>query len=301
MKSAITTAILFGACLGVAAAATPIDESRALAPDAKVEIDNLKGRIEVRTWNEPRIQIRGTLGKGTEGLEVEGTESSLRVRVKYPESSGWFGGWGSGSAQSSELLVTLPPGVSLGVDSVSAEIDIDGVAGRTLSIDSVSGDLVVRSDAADINIDSVSGDLRMQSRSPEVNIDNVSGEIELLGNYGGRIRIDSVSGSVRIDSDGAARTLQVGVVSGDISVRTALQPGARLEAESLSGDLEVAVPANTSARVTASSFTGSIRSSHGTVQTSEHGPGSSLDTTLGGGDARIELETFSGDLRLRTD
>ena len=43
-------------------AATPISESRALDPRGRVEIENLKGRIEVRAWDRPEVKIEGSLG-----------------------------------------------------------------------------------------------------------------------------------------------------------------------------------------------------------------------------------------------
>src|SRR5690606_6974649 len=133
----------------------------------------------------------------------------------------------------------------------------------------------------------------------DISAESVSGDIDVRGAMDGRIEVESVSGSIRIESDAAARQIEAGVVSGDVRLSVGLQAGGRLQAESLSGDLEVVLPAGTSARVSASSFTGTIRSTHGKVETEEHGPGSSLSTTLGGGDGRIDLETFSGDLTLR--
>ena len=40
-------------------------------------------------------------------------------------------------------------------------------------------------------------------------------------------------------------------------------------------------------------------SDFGTVKEPDHGPGSSLDATLGGGSAHVQLETFSGDIEIR--
>jgi DUF4097 and DUF4098 domain-containing protein YvlB len=284
-----------------ATAATPIDETRALEPTAQVSLDNVKGRIDVDTWDRAEIRIRGTLGSGTEGLDVEGDAGKLSVRVKYPNGNGWFGGWGGKGAEDSELLVTLPVGVSLDIDAVSARVSVRGVAGARLGIDSVSGDVDVDSGASDIEIDTVSGGQRVTARGTDVALESVSGDIDLRGDISGRIELEAVSGGLRVQSGARARLVSAGVVSGDIELRVGLQPGGRITAESLSGDLEVVVPVDTSAKVSASSFTGTIRSEQGKVETEEHGPGSSLEVTLGTGDGRIELETFSGDLGLRSE
>ncbi len=297
----LVLAILLGLALPAALAATPFDETRKLDADAEVTLDNLKGRIEVDTWDRAEIRITGQRGKGTTALLIEGDALDLRVRIEYPESKGWFSGWGGGDADDSELRVTLPVGVSLAVETVSASVGVRGVAGKQLTIDNVSGDVTVDTGATEIEIDTVSGDQRVTARSADVSLETVSGDVELSGEPNGRINIEAVSGNLRLNSSTAAKQVHAGVVSGDIELRTGLKPGGRITAESLSGDLEVILPAATSAKVEASSFSGTIQSAKGEVDTEEHGPGSSLRTTLGGGDGRIELETFSGDLTLRQE
>ena len=55
-----------------ALAATPINETRPLSPTGEVEIENLKGRIDVRVWDRPEVKIEGSLGDGVERLAIEG-------------------------------------------------------------------------------------------------------------------------------------------------------------------------------------------------------------------------------------
>ena len=45
-------------------ASTPFDETRPLHPDARVELGNLKGLIEVDTWERDEIRIAGQRGDG---------------------------------------------------------------------------------------------------------------------------------------------------------------------------------------------------------------------------------------------
>ena len=279
-------------------ASTPIDETRPLDANAEISLDNVKGTITVGVWDRPEIHVGGFLGDGVEGLRIEGSAAKLHVEVDYPESGGWFG-FGGGKAGESELLVTLPAGVELSIGAVSAEVKVSGVTGRRLSIDSVSGDVTVDSGAAEIEIDVVSGGLVVQARSRDVTLESVSGDVDLRGEVSGEISVESVSGDLRVESGATLHAVKAGVVSGDIELHTPLASGARVNAESLSGDLELVLPASTSARLSASSFTGTLRSDAGKVEKPEHGPGSSLDTVLGGGDGEIVLETFSGDLTIR--
>src|SRR5687768_17786134 len=93
MKPALLTLALL-ACLAAPAAwaATPINQTRPLDARGHVEIENVKGRIQVRTWDKNEVHIGGSLGKGVEKLVIDGDEGSLEIRVEYPRSNS---GWGS--------------------------------------------------------------------------------------------------------------------------------------------------------------------------------------------------------------
>jgi hypothetical protein len=185
-------------------AATPINQTRNLAPDGQVSIDNLKGRIVVRTWAQPQVRITGSLGKGVEKLIVEGDAHSLKIQAKYPQNSdhGWFNWGGLGNnAEPTTLEVTVPSRASVDVDGVSADIDVQGIAGRKLSVDSVSGDVVVSaSSPGEASISNVSGDLTLRMTSAKVKIETVSGDLNLFGAFNGDLNIDSVSGNVKMSS-----------------------------------------------------------------------------------------------------
>lgn len=295
-RALVTLALAATLAPGLAAARTPIDETRPLDDGAAVWIENVKGRIQVDTWDRPEIHIGGELGDGVEKLAVEGSGSTVRVKVIYPKD-GWFGG--SNGGEPSELVVRVPANVELTVDAVSADVTVRGVAGKRLDIDAVSGDVEVESSAGRIEIDSVSGDVSARVVSDEVDIESVSGDIELVGTVRRSVALESVSGDVGLDTGERLSQLKAGVVSGDISLRAGMAADARINAESLSGDLELVLPANTSARLKASSFTGTLSSDAGRVIKPEHGPGSNLDAVLGDGSGDIVLETFSGDLSIR--
>lgn len=278
-------------------AATPIDQTRPLAPDGRVAIENLKGRIVVRAWDRPEVHIGGTLGDGVERLDVEGGRGALQITVRYPQTGGWFFGSSTGG-EPSHLEVRVPAGASVAIDSVSADVDVTGVRGRTLEVDVVSSSVDIRGAAPrELRVDGVSGDVDAEVTTANVVVDSVSGDITLRGRITGRVAVDLVSGDLRIDA-GALERLGVGTVSGDVTMRVGLAPGGVVRAESVSGDLRLVLPAATSARLAMESFSGRISSPVGQVVEPSAGPGRHLTTSLGGGDGDIRLEAFSGDATL---
>ena len=294
--------VLSLACLAVPAtwAATPIDQTRALEPRGRVEVDNLKGRIQVRVWNKPEVRISGSLGKGVEKLVVEGDRRHLVVRVQYPKRVG--GNWSDARIEPTDLRLDVPLLADLEIESVSADIDVVGTAASVLEIDSVSGDVTVAGAPKQAALESVSGDVDATLNSGDVSVESVSGDVRLRGKLAGEVHAETVSGDIGVDSNGLAlRRVSSASVSGDSVMRVGLAANGSLKAESVSGDIRLSLPRSLSARVAGESFSGSLRAPGAHIEKPKYGPGASFEHRYGSGSAEVQLETFSGDAELSLD
>ena len=157
MRTLLIRTTLALACLAAlpALAGTPIDQTRPLASRGRIEIENLKGRVEVRAWDRQEVKVTGTLGDGVEKFSLEGDRDNLRIEVKYPSRSG--------KTEPTVLIVQVPTLADLEIETVSADIDVHGIASRELSLESVSGDIVANGAPREARIESVSGDVRLCS------------------------------------------------------------------------------------------------------------------------------------------
>lgn len=284
-------------------AGTAIDETRPLAADGQVRIENIKGKIIVRTWARPQVRVTGSLGKGVEKLHISGDARALDIVVKYPNSRGGWNLWGRDDKRTEPTIleVTLPQRASVDVDSVSADVDVQQVAGRKLEVSSVSGSvLVTASSPGEASFENVSGDTTLKITTAKVQAQSVSGDLRLQGGLTGDVDLESVSGNIELAAKALDR-LEISTVSGDASVRTGLRPSGKIKGETLSGDLQISLPRSTGAKLHVESFSGDITSASGHVDREEHGPGKSLDATLGDGRGRIDLESFSGDVRINLE
>ncbi|GAB2661507.1 DUF4097 family beta strand repeat-containing protein [Arenimonas aestuarii] len=283
-----------------ALAATPIDQTRPLAADGSLRIENVKGQVLVRTWDRPEVHITGSLGDGVEKLEVGPGGDSLTIEVKYPNSGGWFGG--GNRSEPSRIEVRMPAGASLDVDVVSARVDVEGLEGaKRLAVDSVSGSVEVRaSRAGEARFDLVSGSLEAELDSDDISVDTVSGGVRLSGRGGGELGVDTVSGDADLAFESLRRVV-MDSVSGDMTLRTALAPAGRISADTVSGGVRLRLPADTSARLSVETFSGGISSPVGEVKTEKYGPGKTLEARLGGGEGEVRLATFSGSVRITLD
>ena len=115
---------------------------------------------------------------------------------------------------------------------------------------------------------------------------------------GGDVRLETVSGDIDADNAGY-RSLDAGSVSGDLNLHGTPAAHANIAVKTMSGDVHLRLPESVPAKLRASTFSGDIRSDFGTVKEPDHGPGSSLDATLGDGSTQVKLETFSGDIEIR--
>ncbi len=293
-------ALLLWPLLLVAASAlagTPINEHRAVAADARIDVSNIKGSVTVSGWEKPEVAISGTLGDGAKGLLVDGGGNHLTIKVEPPDKQGWFS-WGADTRMGDTLLdIKVPRAAEMKIEVVSADVTVSGVGGRTLDVQSVSGKLHLDSAAREVEVNSVSGDVDLAGKADRAHLETVSGNIRARG-LSGQMKLETVSGDVDAEG-GNYREISAGTVSGDVNLRGTPDAGARVDVETMSGDVHLYLPADVSARLRASSFSGSIRSDFGAVKEPEHGPGSSLEATSGSGAGQVRIETFSGDIEIR--
>ena len=297
MKTACLSLALFAAIAMPATgamAATPINETRALDPRGTIEISNVKGRIEVRAWDKAEVRIGGSLGDGVERLEIEGDRSTLEVKVRYPRNSR--------DTEPTTLVLDVPQQASVGIDGVAVTIDVSGLAGDLLDIESVSGDVTAVGAPRNADISSVSGDLRLNLNSRSVDVESVSGNVSLRGRIAGDIAAETVSGDIDIDTRGEnANRVSTSSVSGDADIRTGLANGGRISADSVSGSILVTAPATLSANVRGESFSGDLRAPEASISKPKYGPGASFEHRYGNGSGEIRMETFSGNAELRLE
>jgi len=297
MKTARFIPLLLSLSIGQALADTPINLNHEATPNAHVSISNVKGAVTVSAWDRNQVQVTGRLGEGAKPLAIEGSNSDMNIKVESQGKSGWFNFGSDTSMGATTLDVRVPKGASLDVDVVSAPMNIDGIEGGTIKVNTVSGKARINAHSPNVEADAVSGSIELAGSADKVNLQTVSGDI-LAPSVGTEAQLQTVSGRIRV-TGGPWRKLNLSTVSGDVQLAGGLAPGGTFDVDSMSGDVQVQVPSNLSATIKASSFSGDLRSDFGSVKKAEHGPGSDLQTTAGAGNAKMNIETFSGDLRIR--
>ncbi|HEY0198020.1 MAG TPA: DUF4097 family beta strand repeat-containing protein [Rhodanobacter sp.] len=298
MKNLRYAPLLLCLCIGQALADTPIQLRHDATANVHVSISNVAGTVSVSAWDRNEVEVTGHLGNGTKPLAITGGNDDLSIKVE-PEggSGGWFNWGGDSRMAPSTLDLHVPKGASLDIGVVSAPLVVDGFDGGDIEVNTVSGRARINARTPSLKVESVSGNVELAGHAEQADLQTVSGDI-LAPVLGSDVKLQTVSGRIQA-SGGPWQKLTLSTVSGEVQLSGGLAAHGSIGIDSMSGDVQLQLPANVSGAIHASSFSGDLRSDFGTPQKPEHGPGSSLDTRAGDGNGQINVETFSGDLRIR--
>jgi len=267
-----------------------IDKVLEMPADGLVQVENLAGSIEFATWDRSEAQIRGKVGDDVEEVEITATSKGIQVRVHNRKGTRHIDG--------TDLYLRIPKAASIEADSVSADITISGSRGESIMLNTVSGDLEIDATPQRLELQSVSGDVEFDGSAARSSTETVSGEITLIG-VAGEVSVSTVSGDVSLEAGEVTRG-RFESVSGEMTLALALGEDGRLTCDSMSGDVKLRLPASQQAEFTAQSYSGNINTEFGSSARVSKGPGVVLRHREGDSGAQIRLETFSGDISIRT-
>lgn len=267
-----------------------VDRSVPAAPDGTVTIKNTAGSITVEGWAEAKLTVTGTLGDGTERLDVTTEGRRIIVEVVLPRHARHVEG--------SDLHIRLPQGSRVEVEAVSASVEVGDVRGA-LDLDAVSGDITARGAASEITAQTVSGLIVIEATSAKIAAESVSGNVTVEG-VRGDVELSTVSGDVSLKAAGAVDRLRFSSVSGELRFNGALSSRATLKAETHSGNITLALGDKPEGDFSVTTFSGDIENAFGPrgKRTSRYAPGRELEFTLGDAATRVDVSTFSGNVFL---
>jgi DUF4097 and DUF4098 domain-containing protein YvlB len=273
-----------------------ISERQPATADGVVKINNLAGSVRVTGWNRNEVSVEGTLGEGTKQLEFESSGGEVTIKVVLPDEEERRAR-GIRNIEGSELDIRVPAGSRLEVETLSADITTSGVTGD-LRLDALSGNIDVSGTATDIYAKTLSGDITINGRQASIQVGTMSGTI-VIEEAVGSVSAGSLSGDINVTGR-SAEEIDINSTSGDIRYRGALADGAMLAVENFSGEVTLMLPASVSADFDISTFSGDISNELGpqAERRSRYGPGKDLTFVTGGGDARVRVKTFSGDISI---
>ena len=267
-----------------------VNEVRPLAADGRIQISNLAGSVQVVGSASDQVEITGVLGKNVESLEIWGDDGELEIEVEVPRHA---------DDLDTELVIKVPATASVDVETVSATIEVDGVAGE-VDLESVSGWIRVSGQPAELSAESVSGNIAVANSAMYTDVATVSGSIT-VENGAGELDGESVSGNISV-AGGLFDAASFETVSGTVTYSAELAPRGQYDFETVSGTIHLEVSPAVSAEFEVETFSGAITNAVGPEprSISQYTPQKELSFTAGSGGAQVYISTFSGAAKITT-
>jgi hypothetical protein len=234
-------------------------------PAPEVVLRTFDGAIDIEAWDRPEVLVvvekRGIDRAAVSSLRVDSDQQGQRIRVEVKPDR-FDGGLGFGDTRGARLIVTLPK---------NSRVQATSGDGRIAARDLIGG-LTLRTEDGSIRVDDSAGDVDVQSGDGSIRI----------GGVFSRVRARSGDGSVTVRAaEGSHASADWSIMTGDGSVTLELPQGfgGELDAHTDDGriivrDIEIEGEAE--------------RTSRGTLR-----------GRLGGGGARVRLDTEDGSIVLR--
>src|SRR5712692_7030209 len=230
---------------------------------ARLEVENFGGEIAVKTWAKNAVRIEASHSTRD---RIVITASELHVRVKSEGRRG--------PAQV-DYSITAPTWMALTLSGVYTDINVDG-AENEVTAESVQGAVTLEKARGRIDLSSVNEEIKATDVSGDLSAETVNGDIRL-------IRIESAN----VDAN---------TVNGDVTYDGTIKDGGRYRFATHDGSLYVAVPEKANVSIAVGTFNGEFNACF-PVQLREK-TRHRFSFTIGSGSARLELESFDGDIKL---
>jgi DUF4097 and DUF4098 domain-containing protein YvlB len=262
------------------------DTTVAVQAGARLDVNNFGGEIAVRTWNQSNVRVRASHSSRST-VEVSTSSGTVFVRTKGRR----------GPPSIVDLDITVPTWMGMALEGVYTDITVEG-AGGPVSAQSVQGEISITGGVGTVAVKAVEGNVTLARTRGRIQVNAVEGDVR-ISDVVGEVTVETVDGDVtllRMDSPNVA----VGTVDGDIVYDGTIKDGGSYSLATHDGDITVAIPPNASVRLSVASFDGEFDASFPVpLPDARDKRPHRFSITLGTGKARLELETFDGDIRLR--
>jgi len=199
-------------------------------------------------------------------------------------------------------------------EPVYGELELYVPRGMAIEMTGVSLEVSIEGSAGDVTVSTAEGSIFLVGGAGNVALNAVDGDVTLAV-ASGKIAINAVDGDVSVsESDGAiavtavdgdvtlegitSDNVSVNAVDGDISYDGTITDGGRYVLSTHDGDLDVLIPDGANARISIDTFSGDLDTDFPVELEGDFGK-KRISFTVGTGKALVELSAFDGTISLR--
>ena len=279
----------------------------ALGPNGSLDLKNLSGEIIVTAGNgrevvmeitkRSRARTEADAKLGLEQVKVEVDHRGDRATVEARYPE-QQGRERPPYSVSVYYNITAPAGTRMNLTSISGDVSVKGMRGD-LAVDVVSGDILISNATRLTNIKSISGDTTLTDieNAADLNIGAVSGDLTLQRVKVRRLTVNVISGDVA-GTDISAESVELTSMSGSVAYAGPIAAKGRYQLQAHSGDVRFVIGGNVGFDLRAETYSGRIRSDASIEIKGATSSPRSLRGTVGDGSAVVVATTFSGNVFL---
>lgn len=252
--------------------------------NSRVSVETFGGEINVKTWNRNAIRVQATHGR-RDVIEIDVRGASVHI-----EAEGRVG-----PAMDVVFNITVPTAASLEMSGVHTEINVDGVTGD-VDAETVQGSITVKGGGR-LKLESVEGDIVVDRARGHISANTVNRGIRIT-NATGDVEAETVNGPISLRNV-QATNVDLATVNGRIIYDGTIKAGGDYAIASHNGGVWVVVPENAGVNVSVTTFNGQLNSTLPITLRGETGTQRRMNFVFGNGSARLDIESFGGDINLR--
>ena len=262
------------------------DTTVTVSAGTRLKLENVGGEVIIKAWDRNQVRVQASHSSRT-AVGISLSESSLRLTPKGSRGIARMGGV-------VDYTLTVPAAMSIEIGGMYADVTIEGTRGE-ISVQTVEGNINVKGGGDNLQLQTVNGKINVQGARGRLDVRSVSEDVE-VSDVVGDVVAETVSGDVTLSRIDGKR-VEAQTVSGDVRFDGTLRPDGTYSLLTHSGDVVVAVPEGSSVLVSTAVANGEVSASF-TLPTNERSSRRRQEFRIGSGGASLEIETFSGDIRL---
>jgi DUF4097 and DUF4098 domain-containing protein YvlB len=267
--------------------------------NTRLELENTNGSVLVHVWDRMEVKISAQ-HSSRERIEIR--NSLLRLHIEANEDFDDEDDSGrprhrTGGSRSRivDYEITVPATMPVSVSGQNADVTIEGVKGE-VSVETVQGDVEVTGGTGNISLESVNGGLTLKGARGHVSLHSVNESI-VASDIVGDMTVEAVSGDITLERIQADR-IDATTVSGDIEYDGTIRDAGSYSFTTHSGDVRLAIAESSNGTFSVATFSGDFQAGFPVHLNDTRQKSKRFNFTLGNGSARVELESFSGDIEI---
>jgi DUF4097 and DUF4098 domain-containing protein YvlB len=266
------------------------DQTIDVAKGTRLVLSNNAGEVVVRSWDRDQVRIQASHG-ARETVSAETSDLTLRVRTQRASGSRGPGGL-------VDYQITVPRWMPVNLSGTYLDATIEGTTAE-VTVETVHGNARVSGGNGAVSLRSVEGVISVDKASGRVQATTVNEGIRIT-NVSGEITAETTNGDIFIDN-ATTSNLEAFTVNGEVTFNGTIRDNGAYRLGTHNGDIRVGLGGANNATVFVRTFQGDFAADF-PVQLPEGQNARSgskrFNFTLGNGSARLELQSFGGDIVL---